>query len=431
MEKLVKKTADLFLEKSKNKRIKILTHHDTDGITSGAIIVRTLKELERNFKIKVIKNLEKKHIKETGEILLLLDLGSSSLKDLNKLEDVFVIDHHEIDGEAGDVNFINPHLFNNEPISAAGLTYLFSKELIGKKRELATLAVVGMVGDMLDRDVGKLNKKIINDANIEIKQGLMLYPATRPLNKTLQYSSSIYIPGVTGDSEGVFNLLREVGIKKQGSSYKSLVDLDEDETSKLLTAILLRTKKQDKDLIGNIYLINFFNRKKDARELSAMINACSRLGHRGLSLCLCLKNEKAKQKAEEIYTNYKQKIVSSLKYAEKNIEEKDNYAILNAKDNIKDTIIGTVASILSMSKKFKDGKIIVTTAYDNDKLKVSARISGRDGRDVREILEKAMEGIEGDFGGHKAAAGCLIPKNKEEEFLKNLKETLKLEVVKV
>ena len=44
-----------------------------------------------------------------------------------------------------------------------------------------------------------------------------------------------------------------------------------------------------------------------------------------------------------------------LYYAEQNKIEGKGYIILNAKNQIKDTIIGTIASILSFSKKFKEG----------------------------------------------------------------------------
>jgi len=34
-------------------------------------------------------------------------------------------------------------------------------------------------------------KKIIEDAEVQIKKGLLLYPATRPIHKTLEFSFGI------------------------------------------------------------------------------------------------------------------------------------------------------------------------------------------------------------------------------------------------
>ena len=84
-----------------------------------------------------------------------------------------------------------------------------------------------------------------------------------------------------------------------------------------------------------------------------------------------------------------------------------------------------------MSKRYEEGTIVVAMSYDKEKIKVSARIVGRNGRNVREILKNTVEKIGGECGGHPQAAGCLISKDKEDEFLENLTKNLELEVVKV
>ncbi len=436
MQKSIKEAVDIFLDKTKNRKIKIISHYDTDGITSAAILAKTLKRLDKKFSIKIIKQLEKNFLDNltlNNHVIVFLDLGSSLLEEISKLKtDVFIIDHHEISGKAGkNTIFVNPHLFGKEEISASGLTYLFSKAISPENKDLTNLAIIGMVGDMLDKEISKLNNKIIEDANVIIKKGLLLYPSTRPIHKALEFSSSLFIPGVTGNQKGVFSLLREIGIKKENGSYKSLIELNKEELSKLITAILLRSKRDEREIIGNIYLIKFFNRLEDTRELSATINACSRLGYSDVALALCLDNKKAREKAEEIYANYKQHLVSALNFAENNKLEGKGYIILNAGNNIKDTMIGTVASILSMSKQYKEGTIIVAMSYDKEKIKVSVRVAGRKGRNVRELLENVSKEVGGEAGGHAMAAGCLISKDKEKEFLNSLIKNLELEVVKI
>ena len=436
MQKAIEKAVDSFGEKTYKKHVKIISHHDTDGITSAAILARTLKNLDKKFSIRIVKQLEKEEFEKIrkDDVVFFLDLASSSLEEISKLKnDVFVIDHHEITSKPGENTvFINPHSFGEEEISASGLTYLFCKALGQEEKELANLAVVGIVGDMLDRNLSKLNNKIIEDAELLIKRGLLLYPSTRPLHKALEFSSSMYIPGVTGNPKGVISLLREIGIKKEGKEWKPLIELNDDELSRLLTAIILRTAKQGEELIGNIYLVKSFNKLEDARELSAMINACSRLGYSEIALSLCLGNKKARKKAEDIYAEYKQHLVAALNYAEQNKIEGKGYIIINAGDRIKDTIIGTTASILSMSRQYKPGTIIIAMSYDNEKIKVSARVAGREeGRNVRELLNDSLGSIGGECGGHAKAAGCLLPRNKEDEFIRNVTKNLELEVVKV
>jgi single-stranded DNA-specific DHH superfamily exonuclease len=112
------------------------------------------------------------------------------------------------------------------------------------------------------------------------------------------------------------------------------------------------------------------------------------------------------------------------------IEDK-NYLIINAQDKIKDTIIGTVASILSNSRDHQEGKAIIALAYNEDKIKVSARMVGKSGRNIREVLNSVVEITGGEVGGHPAAAGCLIEKINESNFIKELKKKLDIELVKI
>ncbi len=428
-----------FLRESENKKVEVISHYDTDGITSAAIMAKALQRLDKNFSVKIVKQLEKDIITSLpkNRVIIFLDLGSGSIEHLNKLGGpVYVLDHHEINKKQKinpNVRVINPYLFDEENLCGAALTYLFVKGINEGNKNLAKLAVIGMVGDMHDQNLSKVSRIIVNDAEMKVKKGLLLYPATRPLNKTLEFSSSIYIPGVTGSSSGAVALLKDAGIEPENGRYKSLIDLDDDEMSKLVTAIVLkRAKKDTEKFIGHIYLIKLFNKLEDAREMSAMINACSRLNHSEVALAFCMGSREARKKAERIYADYKQHIISGLNYVSdiEKIRGKD-YIIINAKDNIKDTVIGTIASILSMSSVYREGTAIITMAWNQDKIKVSGRVAGRNGRNIREVLDAVVENVGGESGGHPLAAGCLISREKESEFIDLLKKKLEVELVKI
>jgi single-stranded-DNA-specific exonuclease len=287
-----------------------------------------------------------------------------------------------------------------------------------------------MIGDRQEDDISKIYQQIVNDnTDLNIKKGVVLYPATRPLRRTLEYSTSPYIPGVTGNSAGVMEILRETGIPFE----KTLLELNENETSKLITAIMIRRAKyKEENILGNLYILKFFNTKEDIREISVLINACSRLGYSDIAISYCLESESAKSRALDIYTEYKQELVSGLKMAEKLDKiNGEGFVILNAKDQIKDVIVGTICSMLSSSNAYKEGTILIGMAYNEDKIKVSARVVGRDGKNLKEILEKTViefklqcpESI-AEVGGHQHAAGCLIEKEKEENFIEALKRNL-------
>jgi len=428
---------------SKSKPIKIISHYDTDGITSAAIFSRAMQRWNKKFSIQIVKGLEENFIKSLPEdqILIFLDLASGNLNNLKeKNTEIFIFDHHEVIQQVpSNVTLINPLLESpSEKLSGAAVCYLFAKTLSEKNKDLANLAIIGTVGDLLEKEIGKFYQEILNDSEATIKKGLLLYPSTRPIDKVLEYSSNPYLPGITGSPGEILELLKDAGITRVGNTYKSLHELTEKEMSNLITSMMLHGCLKERDahqIIGNLYLIKFFNKLEDARELSALINACSRMDYPQISLGFCLGIKSCKEKAKKIYVEYKQQIISALKYVSgiEKISGK-SYLIINAKDNIKDTIIGTIASILSHSPVYNEGTIIVALAYNEDKIKVSARITGHDkekNRNVREVLNRVVVPLGGEVGGHPNAAGCLISKEKENKFIEELRRELEIELVKV
>ncbi len=432
---------------TKHNSILIVSHFDTDGITSAAIFGRTLKKLDKKFSFKIVKKLDKETIEELPKerTIVFLDLGSSNIRDIAELKNpVFIIDHHEINLAGIEIpenlKIINPHMVENgEEMSGSSLTYLVSRELTKKDAASADLAIVGMVGDIMDKKIGILTNTILKDADITIKRGLLLYPSTRPLNKALEYCSNPYIPGVTGNPAGALEILRESSIEFTKKGYKSLIELTNEEMQRLVTAIALRMPDPDRmnDFVGNLYLVKFFNKLEDARELSALINACSRMGDPNTALLFCMGNQNARKHAETIYIKYKQSLIEALNHMNSNPKiEGKQYVIMNARDNIQDTIIGTVASIMSMSALYKEGTVVITMAYDQNKIKVSSRICGRDKkecdpRNLKQLMDEITELIGGESGGHEFAAGCVIDKEKESAFIDIVKRKLDIEVVKI
>ncbi len=448
IESEISRIAKKFLEVSKEKHTHIISHFDTDGISSAAIMIQALKKIDRSFDVQILKSLEKDFIENLpkNNIVLLLDLGSGNIENLAQtgIKDIFILDHHQIDkdqsGFKESINIINPELHKQQKISGSGLTYLFCKEFDEENTELAKLAILGMIGDTLEREIDNLNHDILNDGDIKRKRGLLIYPSTRPLNRALEYCSNPFIPGVTGDTKGVLELLRECGINPDNGRYKSLIELDEEEMEKLVTAIMLRNPKtKNNEIIGDIFLIKIFNKLEDARELSAMINACSRMGRPNTAIKFCMELTEAKKNAEAIHAKYKQEIVSALKTIQNQEKEQgEDFVIANAEDRIKDTIAGTVASILSNSKVYNPRTIIVILANDTqreEKIKVSSRIvkgeSQENEKNVRVVLERVIKELgRGEVGGHKYAAGAIIEKKDRENFINLLKKNLEMKTIR-
>ena len=440
LEKEIKLFMEEFMKRLDNQEVNIISHFDTDGITSASIMIQTLKKLDKKFALRIVKSLDEKFINELPKekLILFLDLASGSINHIKNanLNNVFIIDHHEINHEeltGSNIKIINPSLTNKQKISGSGLTYLCCKEINLEIRELSKLAILGMIGDCLEKEIDSLNNGILEESGVQRKRGLLIYPSTRPINRVLEYSSKPYIPEVTGNIQGVLELLRGAGLSPEKGKYKSLIELDEKEMKNLTTSILLRNPKiKNKELVGDIFLIKMFNKIEDARDLSAIINACSRSGNPEIAIQYCLEIPSAKKNAELVHIKYKQNLISGLNFVSETEKiEGKGFVIINAKDNIKDTMIGTIASIISNSSLYEEGTIITTMAYYEDKIKVSSRTVGKTGRNLKELLEKITNFTGGEIGGHEHAAGCIICREKEKEFLDLLKKNLEIELIKV
>ena len=101
----IKKTVEKF------KNPLVVHHYDCDGITSGAITIKGLQNMNKNYRNKVYRKLDETAIKELEkeEEIIFVDLGGST-ELVNDLKgEVVIIDHHQ----TKNINKLqlNPELF--------------------------------------------------------------------------------------------------------------------------------------------------------------------------------------------------------------------------------------------------------------------------------------------------------------------------------
>ena len=430
-----------------NKPIYLVSHLDCDGITAASIMIKVLKRENKKFILNIVKQLNENTIKEISlenyKVIIFADLGSGYIKLINKyLKDkkVFIFDHHlpEDFNNYKNIVHVNPHLLQDKyynSISGSGITYLFAKTLNHENIDLAHLAVIGIIGDLQNFD--NINKEILEDAinqeKILVKYGLKMFGSqTKPLNKILQYSTDLYIPGVSGNEEGVFLFLSELGINYfENGRIKRIIDLNEDELKKLTTGIILKrlgSEKNPEDVFGNIYLLKdeLDDNLKDAREFSTLLNCCGRLNKPSIGIGVCLDNFSFKEKANELLKQYKLELINGLNWFYNNKDKfvkGENFVVINSENNIRETLIGTIVSMISRSNIYKDRTILIGMAYTLDNnIKISVRQCNSD-YNLVEIMENIIRDY-GTSGGHKQACGALISMERELEFINKSKEVL-------
>jgi len=452
----IKKAVEAFKIIPKNDVIRVISHIDADGISAASLMVKCLNNDNRKYSISIIQQIKKETLEELAHesynCYIFTDLGSGALTDIENLftkKKVFILDHHEpekSDFKSDNVFFVNPHKFGidgGNEVSGAGVVYLFASTLDKNIEEFAHVAIIGAIGDMQEHNgFEKINNEILQTAidkgKIKVIRGLRLFGAqTKPLHKVLEYCTDPFIPGVTGNESGAIQFLQQVGINpKNGSGWKKIVHLTEDEMKNLVTGVIMTRlkEKNPEDVLGNVYLLREENHEsptKDVKEFSTLLNACGRLDKASLGIGACLGDEKIKKRAISLMTDYKKEIINSLKWYDNNkasdfVTKGNRYMIINAQDQIRSTMIGTLASILSKSNN-TDEKFIMSMAQLADgTTKVSLRMCGMDENiDLKQIIVDIIEGMSNcEFGGHANAAGALIPTDKEQEFINKAKVVL-------
>lgn len=429
----------------KEKHVKIITHYDADGLTSGAILSRMLTREGVNFELKIIKQLTKSEVENLkigeNDFLILSDLGSGQLdllKNVLPKTQVLIIDHHEPKKiEHLNLFHLNPLTLQEEEISASMISYLFAKSLNIKNVDSIDLAIVGAIADAQDEkwEFKGLAREILEEAETLGKitriKGLRLYGRmTRPIHKVLEYSFDPFIPGISGSESKAVQFLSELGIKiKEDGEWRRLNDLSLEEQKKLASAIIierLRGKHSDaEDIFGEVYLIPERPEEiQDAREFATLLNACGRLGRGEIGIRLCLGDVEAINDALQVLEEYRKLIGEAIDWVRKGeaVITKNYGTYIVARDKIPDTLIGTVTSILLNSNLVDASKPIFGLAETPEgKVKVSARAS-KDLKplNLRDIIINATEKLEGEGGGHKFACGGLIPKGKEDKFIQTI-----------
>jgi single-stranded-DNA-specific exonuclease len=443
----VRESAEKFKQLDKNETIRLIGHLDADGITASSLMIKLLNKENRKYSISIVTQLKKEIIdslaRESYKYYVFTDLGAGQLSYIQeKLKDkkVFVLDHHEPEKVDNEIVHVNPHLFGidgGKEISGAGVVYYFTKSINPEMEKFAHIAIIGAIGDIQeDNGFLPLNNEILEDAkkhgNMKVIQGLRIFGAqTRPLHKVLEYCTMPYIPGVTGSESGAIQFLQQLGINpKKGTTWKKLVDMDKEEIQKLCTGVIMKRLGEDnpEEILGNVYILPNEDKgspTRDAKEFSTLLNACGRMNKASVGIGACLGDEKTKKRAISGLQDYKREIVNAIKWYEKSkgtsdVIQKEGFIIMNAKDNILPTIVGTLASIVSRFNDIQDGTYILSIADLLDgTLKASIRVAGINQKvDLHEIIKTITDKIEGcEAGGHMHAAGALIPAEKEQEFL--------------
>ncbi len=453
--------AGIVRDLDKSASVLLVSHDDADGLTAGALTYAAM--LREGFapQLRCLKRLDGEFIKsaskEPRHLYIFSDTGSGQLENLDKflLKDssVIVLDHHETKEFIHEnLVHINPHLNGvdgTREISGAGVSYLFTRELNKANKDLAHLAVIGALGDLQDIDGGFKgpNREIAKDAveskKLSIEKDLRFFGRqTRPLYKAIEYTTEPFIPTLSGNESACVQFLSDLAIPaKKGGRPTRLIDLDEDEKKKLTTALILKMiehkidVKTAESVVGDVYTILGEAKGtmlRDAKEYTSLLNACGRYEKYGIGVGICLGDRGAiYDTAQSLLEEHKRYISSCYEWISKNIENlKDVGEVygIHAHDELSDTVVGTVASMLVNSRLVQPVKPVIAFADSDDEVKVSGRATKElvdRGVNLGHAMQYAARKAGSEGGGHDIAAGAQVEHGKEDEFLKHINEKVR------
>jgi len=448
MEKILQEHLSNFRDKIKDciknrKKILVTTHIDCDGITSGSIITNALiragakctVRTTNEFSLPLIQKLRN----EKNDFHIITDLGGGFGKEIgdNLGDNWFVLDHHEISEEEHEFeNVINAWKFGidgGKEICAGGMAYLASLSLDKKNRDLSATAVISAIGDRQDQGdkrsfIGK-NLEILETAKnlglVDVDLDLLLVGReTRSLPDSLAFTSQPFIQGLTWNRDTCLSLLNSSGIQlKEGSRWRVLADLSQDEKRGILESISKYTTGKNateimSEFIGYTYTFPREDRHsflRDAREFSTLLNSCGRIGKSGIGIAICMGDRNKIRDYMNILTNERWRI-----------NNEENYVIVNAEGLVPETMTGTISSLIAGSPK-NSGKIVfLRTDSDEGKIKFSSRksVGCRSDVNLSSLMKNGAAKFDGIGGGHDAAAGAKITKDKLDEFLDYIEENV-------
>nr|MDO8113956.1 DHH family phosphoesterase [Candidatus Sigynarchaeota archaeon] len=474
---------DQFLKKLEHEKatVFIITHHDADGISAGAIMALALKRQGVPFQARVVKQISAKYIgdivtakKQPGDappqddsepekFFVFTDFGSGQLDFLGKnvkRDRVLILDHHEIEDVKdkailSDMLHVNPWLFGingSLEISGAGVAYMFAKAMDPANAVLAPMAITGALGDIQDKgdktSLTGMNRIIVDDAkNLKLVSeaiDLKVFGRySRPIHLALSFTTDPFLPGLSGDETACMNFVQRLRIPaKQANSEKprTVSDLTKEEKSTLVSAIIEWSLKHGmsstmiKNLIGNIYVLeneDLSTNLKDLREFASVLNSCGRLGYGGIGLAIAMGDRKEIfAEGQHAITEYRKRIANYMDWVQTTgaIKKRDNLQVLEGAAYIDDAMIGTLLSMLLTSRHVSIEMPLIgwaTLKDDPETVKVSAR-SVQDlvdkglnlGTAIRDVLKEID--VDSPGGGHAPAAGVEIPMAKLDKFLKAL-----------
>jgi single-stranded-DNA-specific exonuclease len=425
--------------------VTVISHIDADGIASEAVlaqaIVREGIPVETVF-VRQLEPMAMHRVPRDDSLKIFSDLGAGQqdlIRDhgLNPGE-VLIVDHH-VSQDCGAGYFqVNGLDYGQVKLSAAGIAYLVARSLDDSNRDLAGLAVVGNVGDMMAREhcgltgcAHQIAEEAVDAGTVRISRELNSFGlSTRPVHVCLSYTDDPYIPGISNNAKAAERFLERLGIAQRtpAGRWRVWEEFSFDEKRTIISALaqqLMAHNRSCDRLTAEQYFFPCEPEQtplRNAAEFATLLNSCGRWAKPLVGSAVCKGDRgSAYREAEQMLRHHRSIIREIVEYImQGQVKELSHLQYLHVGDRFPDTIVGIGAGIaLSKLNWEKPIMILCYLPDDPEVVKVSMRTNEemvRRGVDLQKALAEASRAVGGAGGGHNIAAGAFIPKESEKEF---------------
>ncbi|MDV0442909.1 DHH family phosphoesterase [Methanorbis rubei] len=435
--------------------VTLISHIDADGITSEAIAAQAVARLGIPVTPVFVRQLEPltmRHVPDDDTLKVFTDLGAGQQNLMEeagmKADDVLILDHHINQPAPNGTIYpqVNAQFYGPEyaKCSAAGVAYMLARKLDPDNADLAELAVVGNVGDMMARETCGLTgiaRWIAEDGaqtgRVRIAKGINCYGlSTRPLHLCLANSDDPILPGLSGDPKAAADLLMRLGIYQKSSDQRVWESLEAEEAKILASVIaeqMIANGESTERLFAELY---FFPHEtelsplRNASEYATMLNACGRWAKPKIGEAVCFGDRGTQYREAEHMLRHHRTIIRELceHILSTGVADAGHLQWIHTRDTYPDTIVGIGAGMaLSKLDPSKPIMVLCYVSDEPDLVKISMRTYEkvlRRGVDLQAALVAAAAEFDGAGGGHNIAAGAYIPKGCEDDFIRRVNELI-------
>ncbi len=434
------------------KKLRIFSHHDADGIASAAIAVFVARRLGLNYEVTIRNQLTPQDVFGGSDIYWFNDMGSARLNDMRNVSGI-VTDHHNpivmethYTKDGNNIYQFNPHLEGLDgSISQSGSTtsFLFATNVLSEVSAVSHLPVIGSVGDLHDKKFGRLvdtDREIMllakNMGIIEVKEDIRYYGrSSKSVSYMLRFGNDPRIKSLYDNPNAVADFLSGHGLDRRNLKSIRWLDLDQEKREELIADLKDMVEREGGDssrLIGEVYEMKgepTTSMIKDLRDFSSLVNATSRKGKPDVGIRLCLfERGEAMKEAMQLYSDH----LDSLRNASKALEATEGKTVGNVLyydfgEKLQNNITGTLATRIITHMNVPKTTVVVVMANLGNTKKISARISLElsERVDLAVVFRQAAGTFGGSGGGHRNAAGAIVPMGKEVEFVEKVNELMK------